>query len=94
MVSQNCKEYDRSILEKFSYPRILRWEKEGISKEVSRRNLIGYYPGGEQITIPHFDENSRLIGIRGRTLGEEDAERYGKYRPYVNGFIYIHCMNL
>ena len=89
------QEYDRSILDKFSYPRILRWEKEGISKEVSRRNLIGYYPGGEQITIPHFDENSRLIGIRGRTLGEEDAERYGKYRPlYVNGTLYTHPLSM
>lgn len=40
-------EYNPIILTRFSYPRIESWEKEGISAEVARRNLIGYYPGGE-----------------------------------------------
>jgi len=43
--------------------------------------LIGYYAGDNQITIPHFDANNRFIGLRGRTLSIEDAERWGKYRP-------------
>ena len=33
------------------------------------------------ITIPHFDKDGRFIGLRGRALCEEEAERFGKYRP-------------
>ena len=44
---------------------------------------IGFYPGGDQITIPHYDANGRFIGLRGRTLCKEDAEKYGKYRPLI-----------
>ena len=79
------KEYNKIILTRFTYPRILNWEAEGITDEVNKQNYIGYYAGGEQITIPHFDINNRLVGIRGRYLATEDAERYGKYRPlYIN----------
>lgn len=92
---KQLKEYDSTILNRFLYPRIRGWEAEGISPEVSRRNLIGYYPGGEQITIPHFDINSRLIGIRGRTLIEDEAERFGKYRPLVvNRQLYNHPLSM
>lgn len=89
------KSYSPIILERFSYPRILNWEKEGINQKVIRENLIGYYPARNQITIPHFDINNRLIGIRGRTLSEEDAERYGKYRPLLIGKqLYSHPLSL
>lgn len=88
------KEYDSSILNKFLYPRIGDWEDEGIKKEVNKRNLIGYYPSKEQITIPHFDIDNRLIGIRGRSLIQVEAERYGKYRPlYINGVLYSHPLS-
>ena len=83
--------YDDSILNNFSYPRILSWEREGISRDIMIRSHIGYYPGGGQITIPHYDENNNLIGIRGRYLGKEEAAMFGKYRPiYVNGESYSH----
>lgn len=89
------KEYNPIILTRFSYPRIDGWEKEGISAEVSRKNFIGYYPGGEQIVIPHFDINGRLIGIRGRSLVEDIAEKYGKYRPLkINGMLYTHPLSM
>lgn len=91
------KEYNPIILTRFAYPRILNWEKEGILPEVSRRNMIGYYPGGEQITIPHFDIDKRLVGIRGRFLVEDKAERYGKYMPLKIGkqqFSHPLSMNL
>lgn len=88
-------EYDAAILDKFSYPRILRWEIEGIKREVSLHNHIGYYPGDNQITIPHYDINNRLVGIRGRTLSIEDGERYGKYRPLlINGIQYSHPLSM
>jgi hypothetical protein len=79
------KEYNPVILTRFSYPRILGWEREGILPEVSRKNLIGYYAGGDQITIPHFDIDGRFVGLRGRFLAEEQANRYGKYMPLKIG---------
>lgn len=89
------KEYNPIILTRFLYPRIEKWEQEGITPEVSRRNLIGYYPGGEQIVIPHFDINNRLVGIRGRFLAEDMANRYGKYRPLlVNRQLYNHPLSM
>lgn len=93
--SIQLNEYDPIILERFSYPRILDWEQEGISRESCIRNKIGYYPGGEQITIPHYDINGRLVGIRGRSLVEDDASRYGKYRPLRVGKItYNHPLSM
>ena len=67
---------------------ITPWLKEGISQEVMNNANIGYYPGEDQITIPHFDQNGRFIGLRGRTVVAADAELYGKYRPVkINGLI-------
>lgn len=89
------KEYNPIILTRFVYPRIISWEKEGISAEVARKNIIGYYPGGEQIVIPHFDINNRLIGIRGRFLSEDLADKYGKYRPLlINRQLYNHPLSM
>jgi hypothetical protein len=87
-------EYDPIILTRFSYPRIQSWEEEGISREVMKQNLIGYYPGKEKITIPHFDQKGRLVGIRGRALAQDEAERYGKYRPLIVGeTMYTHPLS-
>lgn len=84
-------EYNSDILFRFSYPIIKSWEREGISREVIQQARIGYYPGGSQITIPHYDKKGRLIGIRGRQLGSEEAELFGKYRPlFINGQYYSH----
>lgn len=80
------KEYDKIILSRFNYDvKIRPWLDEGISQEVLNRAQIGFYPGGDQITIPHFDKDGRFIGLRGRTLVKDD-EVFGKYRPIkVNG---------
>lgn len=88
--------YDKNILDIFNYNiKLTPWLNEGISQEVLDKNRIGYFPGGNQITIPHFDKNNRLIGIRGRTLSKEDAEMYGKYRPIiVNKKMYNHPLGM
>lgn len=89
------KEYNPVILTRFLYPRIKSWEDEGISDAVIKHNMIGYYPGGEQITIPHFDIDNRLVGIRGRTLAQDEADRFGKYRPLkVNRKLYNHPLSM
>lgn len=89
------KEYDESILQRLAYPRIGVWLKEGITQEVLNKNKIGYYSGGEQITIPHYDINNRFIGLRGRAISKENAELYGKYRPVlIGGILYNHPLGL
>lgn len=89
------KEYNPVILTRFSYPRIPSWEKENIIPSIYRKSLIGYYAGDNQITIPHFDINGRLVGIRGRALAQEDVERWGKYRPLrINGIWYTHPLSM
>ena len=88
--------YDASILENFNYNlKLVPWLNDGIGQEAIRYNHIGYYPGGDQITIPHYDKDDRFIGLRGRTLCEADAKEYGKYRPIkINGQMYNHPLGL
>lgn len=89
------KEYNPIILTRFQYPRLIDWELEGIDKQVYRENFIGYYPGAEQITIPHFDINNRLIGIRGRATCKQMADKFGKYRPLtICGNMYSHPLSM
>lgn len=90
------EEYDDTILTRFNYDvKIKPWLDEGISQQTIEHAEIGYYPGEAQITIPHFDKNGRFIGLRGRTLVTEDAEKYGKYRPMkINGIMYNHPLGL
>ena len=90
------KEYDASILDRLNYNvRITPWLKENISQEVLDYNRIGFYPGGDQITIPHWDKDSRLVGVRGRSICAEDCDRYGKYRPlYINQQFYTHPLGM
>lgn len=90
------KEYDQTILKRFNYNiKIVPWINEGITQEVMKKAKIGYYPGGQQITIPHFDKDGRFIGLRGRTLGKEEGEQYGKYRPlYINKILYSHPLGM
>ena len=78
------KQYDTDILDRLNYNvRIKPWEDEDINQESMKNARIGYFPPTAQITIPHFDVNGNFVGLRGRTLVKEDAERYGKYRPMI-----------
>lgn len=90
------KNYDDVILSRFNYNvKIGPWLDEGMTQEVLTNATIGFYPGGDQITIPHYDKDGRFIGLRGRTLNKEEAERFGKYRPLrVNGELYNHPLGM
>lgn len=94
--SVSLKEYDDIILSRFNYTvKIEPWLKEGMTQDVLDQAQIGFYPGGDQITIPHFDINGRLIGLRGRALCKDDAERFGKYRPLkINKEFYNHPLGM
>ena len=77
-------EIDSSILQHYPQPYISDWEKEHISKDVCDYMGIRYDPTEGAVLIPHQDENGRLVGIRQRTLVQED-EKWGKYRPWRHG---------
>lgn len=88
--------YNNFILKNFNHNvGIYNWLKEGISQQVMDKAGICYYPGKEQIVIPHYDIKDNLIGIRGRTLSQEEGKLYGKYRPLkVNGILYNHPLGV
>lgn len=90
------KEYDEVILDRLNYTvKIEPWLREGISQEAIEHNKIGFYPGGDQISIPHYDKDGRFVGLRGRSLCAADSERFGKYRPiFVNQQFYSHPLGM
>ena len=90
------KTYDKEILSRFNYAvKISPWLDEGICQDALDQAMIGFYPGADQITIPHFDANGQFIGLRGRTLCAEEGERYGKYRPIKIGKdLYNHPLGM
>lgn len=90
------KEYNNKILNNFNYSlKIEPWLKEGISQEIIEFTNISYYLGKDQIVIPHYDINNRLIGIRGRCMSKSESEQYGKYKPLrVCGQLYNHPLGL
>ena len=90
------KDYEIDILDRFNYKvKISPWLREGITQAALDQARIGFYPGADQITIPHYDKDGRFVGLRGRTVCEEEGERYGKYRPMrVNGIQYNHPLGM
>ena len=90
------KEYDNTILSRFNYKvKIEPWLNEEMTQECLDLAQIGFFPGGDQITIPHFDKDGRFIGVRGRALCQEEAERFGKYRPLKIGKqLYNHPLGM
>lgn len=91
------KEYDKRILEPLAInPNYLTpWINEHIKPEILAHAQIGYNFSTDQISIPHFDKDGRFIGLRGRTMVKENAERFGKYRPMIiNKQQYNHSLGL
>ena len=77
-------EYDDDIIQYYPQPVIYQWDKEHISKEVCDYMNIHYDPLNGCVIIPHYDEDNRCVGIRQRTLVQEQEE-WGKYRPWRHG---------
>jgi hypothetical protein len=90
----NLTIYDDTILNRLPqlYPE--SWCNEGIKIEVMKKYGIRYYPTDCKIVIPHWDDVSNLIGIRGRSMVRAEAELYGKYMPLrINGEMYNHPLS-
>ena len=84
-------EYPRSMLNFFTKYYHPAWLRDGITKEAMDKFHIEFCLGQNKITIPHFDINGRLIGIRGRALDKKDIEEFGKYRPIqIGDTLYTH----
>ena len=77
--------YDKNILNIFQKLYTQQWVKEGISVETMEKYNIMYSTWQQKIIIPHFDVNNQLIGVRGRSLIEEDIKLFGKYTPFKIG---------
>jgi hypothetical protein len=84
-------EYDSRVLDVFlPYPHE-SWLNEGISYETQQKYDISYYIKDDRIVIPHYDIDSRLVGIRGRAMCEEDVAAGKKYMPItVENKLYNH----
>lgn len=88
----HLKEYDDNVIAHYPQPRIAPFEDAYISYEVCKEMNIRYDPISGSIIIPHYDEDDRCIGIRQRTIIQEN-EVYGKYRPwYHNKKQYNHAL--
>lgn len=77
--------YDKRTLNIFQKFYTREWIDEGISIDTMRKYNILYSTWQQKIIIPHFDIDNQLIGIRGRSLMEEDIDLFGKYGPFKIG---------
>lgn len=84
-------ELPKEILSYFTNYHHPLWKRDGILDNVMDKFYIKFSIAQNKIIIPHFDINHRLIGIRARTLDPEEAEEFGKYRPFqINQTTYAH----
>ncbi|GIN22539.1 hypothetical protein [Siminovitchia fordii] len=83
--------YDEKVLDVFMPYAHEDWINEGISHDTIERFNIGYYFREERITIPHYSIDGHLVGIRGRSMLQEDIDNGRKYMPIsVGGVSYSH----
>lgn len=89
-IDVNIKSINKGVLNAFSFYAIPEWIEDGISEATMKRFNIKYSIEDNKIIIPHYDIDGNLIGIRGRTLNEEELY-LGKYIPIkINGEMYNH----
>lgn len=83
--------YDDKVMTVFSDEYYQGWIEEGISIQTMKKFNIKLYTSQKSIIIPHYNRYGELIGIRRRTLDEEEVERGNKYMPIcVEGKWYTH----
>lgn len=87
-------EYPKEMLSYFLPYHHPLWLKDGIKPEIMDKFHIGLWNAQNKITIPHFDIDGRLVGIRARTLDPKEAEEFGKYRPVqIGNVLYAHPLH-
>ena len=92
-IKREIRFYDRCIINYLPFYPVYDWTKEGIEVETMKRYDIKYNPVSSSVIMPHYDIDNNLVGIRQRTM-IEDEEVLGKYRPaYINGKSYPHALS-
>lgn len=82
-----------NVLSCFSHYYHPTWLRDGISKEAMDKFHILFSYGQNKIIIPHYDRFGQLIGIRGRTLNQQELDKGQKYMPvYVGNTLYNHAL--
>lgn len=85
------KELLVSCLSNLSLCSVAEWVECGIGIHTHVKYGIRYYPTRNCIIIPHYNKNGGLVGIRQRTLEQEQIDMWGKYRPAtIQGEMYNH----
>lgn len=88
-------EYSPNVLDCFIKHYPPEWLNEGISKLAMDKFNISYSISQNKIIIPHYDIDSRLVGIRGRALNEWEVENVGKYAPIrIENTWYKHPLSM
>ena len=89
----SLKVFEDDFLKNMVRPRIIPWEKEGITPEIMELHNICYDAKNQGIVIPHYNIDNQLIGIRERTLIKENEDK-GKYIPaIISGKMYNHPLS-
>lgn len=89
-IRKELPSYPDGLLDMFVEYYPVEWLNDNISKEAMKKYNIRYSISQNKIIIPHYDIEGNLIGIRGRSLNEEDIA-LGKYRPVcIEGKMYNH----
>ena len=78
---RHLEEYPEGILDVFEKVYPSQWLEEGITKKTMDKFNIRFSISQNKIIIPHYNENGKLIGIRGRALDTWEIENIGKYKP-------------
>lgn len=86
--------FNENVLASFYDIYSVEWMDESISAKTMEYFNIKYSISDNKIIIPHYDIDNNLIGIRGRSLDEEEIQEFGKYRPIeVEGISYAHPLS-
>ena len=75
------KRYDKDILRFLKPHHHQAFLSDGISDETMEKFGIGFYPAKNQITIPVYDLDGKLIGIHCRNLNQYELDKGKKYIP-------------
>lgn len=77
----NINVFSSNILKLYSDVCPYEWLQEGISSTALKKYQIKFDVDNNQIIIPHFNTEGKLIGVRSRALNEYDVTGGRKYMP-------------
>ena len=83
--SNKLKELNSNVLNVYYDQYYKGWIDEGISIKTMQKYNIKTSIIDEQIIIPHYDEDNRLVGVRCRNLNKQLVSDGKKYMPVFQG---------